>query len=359
MNEIATDQGLGASSRRGLRRLRRHWLIAPVAAALYPLTLIGFHQSVAAAKAGGGVAQALAAAVCLLLSVAMPVVALAIFTALMRIAAPTRAELLARRAALFSVTAPPLFVLTGVMCFVAGVPQADVWILAVFWLGLAAAILLADRSQPVPPPREGVSARLRMAHGVVALVFIVGFLGLHLANHMSALVDVATHAWIMDTLRQYYRATLVEPLLLLCVVFLVGTGGVLAWRWSARPGDAFRAFQLASGVYLAVAITSHAQAVFWFARIHMKIPTDWGFAIGAPAGLIVDPWNIRLLPYYFLAVVCAIGHPFAGARIVALQHGGPRRWADAMVLWGLAFAVLVSTLISLAMSGLRLNFSGA
>lgn len=355
MSYVVADGSLEATSQ---KRLRKHWFVAPVLAAVYPLTLSGFTQAANAAKVSGSLAQGLFAAVFLALSVTVPIVSMWVFGRLLKSSTPTRAEMWARRTALFAVASPPLFVFTGVMTFVAGAPSLDVWILAVFWLALCIAIMTADRRQPVPLPREAVNGNLRVSHGVVALVFIVAFLSLHLANHLSALVSVPTHAAIMDVLRQYYRSAIVEPILFCAVAFLVVSGGVLAWKWSARPGDAFRAFQVGSGVFLAVAIFSHMQAVFWFARIHMKIPTDWGFAIGAPTGIVFDPWNIRLLPYYFLAVVFAIGHPFAGLRIVMLQHGGDRKVAAWLVVGGTVLGLLIATLISLAMGGLRVNFSG-
>ena len=39
-------------------------------------------------------------------------------------------------------------------------------------------------------------------------------------------------------------------------------------------------------------------SVFLFARTYLGIDTGWGFATGAPTGIVKDPWNIRLLPHY-------------------------------------------------------------
>src|SRR5262249_56703135 len=41
-------------------------------------------------------------------------------------------------------------------------------------------------------------------------------------------------------------------------------------------------------------------SVFIFARTYLGIDTGWGFATGAPTGLVKDPWNIRLVPHYCL-----------------------------------------------------------
>jgi hypothetical protein len=343
----------------GQRPLRAGWLLPPVAAALYPLSLVGFHGSVEAIGRGGGPVYWAGAAAGLALAFCVPLLALWVFVQLSRIATPTRAEMLARRVALFAVTSPPLYVLVGVMCFVAGVPGLDAWVLGLLWGSLAIAVKTADRKRLAAGPRPLLSARWRMMHGGVALAFIVLFLSLHFSNHLAALVSTETHGAVMDLFRRFYRAPVVEPLLLCAAIFLICTGLAMAWRWTERPTDAFRAFQIATGVYLSVAVASHLQAVFWFARMHMDIPTDWGFAIGAPTGLIRDAWNIRLLPYYLLAVAGVVAHAFSGLRIVLLGHGAERRLADALVVWGSVFGMALAVLISLAMAGLRVSFTGA
>lgn len=111
--------------------------------------------------------------------------------------------------------------------------------------------------------------------------------------------------------------------------------------------------QIATGVYLLFFLVSHSSAVFVLARTYLGIETDWGFATGAPTGLIFDAWNIRLVP---LGAFCAIAHPFFGARIVMLSHGIRRDTADSIAKLGTAVAGLVASLIILGMCGLRLQF---
>ena len=96
----------------------------------------------------------------------------------------------------------------------------------------------------------------------------------------------------MDVGRKVYRAGLLEPLLVLAFLFQAVSGLYLAWRWSHARQDAFRTFQIASGVFLSVFILGHMNSVFVYARTYLGIPTDWAFATGAPTGLIHDPWNI-------------------------------------------------------------------
>lgn len=114
--------------------------------------------------------------------------------------------------------------------------------------------------------------------------------------------------------------------------------------------------QIATGVYLLFFLVSHSSAVFVLARTYLGIETDWGFATGAPTGLIFDAWNIRLVPLYALGAFCAIAHPFFGARIVMLSHGIRRDTADSIAKLGTAVAGLVASLIILGVCGLRLQF---
>ena len=131
----------------------------------------------------------------------------------------------------------------------------------------------------------------------------------------------------------------------------------LAWRWNARPMDAARTLQVAGGVFLVWAVISHLNAVLYLARVHFGIDTDRGFAIGAPTDMLLDPWNIRLLPYYLGGVFFVVAHAFCGLRIVMLAHQAPRASADRVLAIGIVFAALLATTIILAMCGLRLHFA--
>jgi len=112
----------------------------------------------------------------------------------------------------------------------------------------------------------------------------------------------------------------VEPLLVAVVLFQIGSGVVLLWRRTARASDLFGTLQTAAAAYLAVFLSSHLTAVFVLGRAVMKVDTDFSFASGAPAGLLLDPWNVRLVLHYFLAVCCLFVHVGAGARAVMLPY---------------------------------------
>jgi hypothetical protein len=55
-------------------------------------------------------------------------------------------------------------------------------------------------------------------------------------------------------------------------------------------------------------------SVFVFARLYLRIDSDWAFATGAPSGLVKDAWNIRLVLHYGLAAFFVLSHLAAGGR---------------------------------------------
>ncbi|ANH70386.1 hypothetical protein ABE85_08970 [Mitsuaria sp. 7] len=329
-------------------------LLPPLGAALYPLPLAVFHAHVEAARAGGILDTAIATAS---LSVAflIPLLALLAVARLLRGTPVTTGQLRARRVALLAVSAPACFVVVGVFSYVAGVSDWDRWLLAVFWASMAVYVARGDRARPLAPTAAGtIPGWLPRAHGAAALAFILMFLAWHLGNHLLGLLGDELHRSVMHTLRHVYRSPWVEPVVLGLGAFLVVSGLTLAWRASRRQGDFLRALQLSAGVYLAVALPSHVNSVLYFARSFLRIESDWDFAVGAPTGLIGDPWNIRLVPYYALAVAAVITHAFCGLRMVLVAHGVSDTTGRRLVAAGTGLAVVVATAIMFGMCGLRL-----
>jgi hypothetical protein len=128
--------------------------------------------------------------------------------------------------------------------------------------------------------------------------------------------------------RVVYRSGVGQPLLVAAMLFQIGTGLHLAWRWSAAPQGFHQTYQVATGAYLSLFILGHMNSVFIYARSFLGIPTDWNFAIGAPTGLIHDAWNIRLLPHYALGVFFVLSHIASGLRVVLIAHGMDQGRAD-------------------------------
>lgn len=314
------------------------WL--PLLAALgYPFLLMGFHTLVSQD-------DGLAAALMLLVASAVPLLG-------MWVASRAGLPQGLRRLAYASVVAPTLYVFLGVVQALLGssVPDPLVW--AVLWSLAALLALRGGRaSAPTVQTRPGLG-RWRVAHGISALVLCLYVL-FHLGNHLTGLVGPALHAEVMQVGRTVYRAWFIEPLLVLAFVFQAVSGLYLAWHWSAARQGLLRTFQIATGVYLAVFVLGHMNSVFIYARTFLGIPTDWNFATGAPAGLLLDPWNIRLVPHYTLGVFFVLGHLLAGLRVVLEAHGVAPGRVRGVWYAGLLASALVALAIIAGMLGVRL-----
>lgn len=344
-------------------RERCVWVAAPLAAAFYPLPLVAFHAAESVAKLGSGIvseAAWTAAGLALAAAFSVPGIALVSARKLAKVEAPSEAELRARRIAFLAVATPALYTLVGVILFMLGRPSLDGWILATFWLVLAGTVETASReTRPMPQLKPSRALPIRMAHGIVALGIILVFLAAHLTNHLTGVLGPDVYNCTMSALRHLYRSRLVEPVLLAGFLFQVASGVYLAWRQSARSSDVFQTLQIASGIFLMFFVISHVNAVIILARMSLHIDPNWAFATGGPAGLIVDSWNIRLVPYYTLAVFFVLSHLFAGLRSVVLEHRGHLETADAIVTRGTVAAAIVSVVIMLGMCGLRVHFAWA
>ena len=264
----------------------------------------------------------------------------------------TAAQLKALRLSYIGVIAPTAYVFMGVLLYMAGAPLSDeaAWTLA--WLVLLAWAALPAKADAAAP--VGASSSLRVTHGIASTVVMI-YVAFHLTNHLFGLVSPEYHAKVMAIGRLVYRAPFVEPVLVAFMLFQIATGLRLAWRWSGQQVDGFRVFQVASGVYLSIYILGHMNSVFFFARSFLGIDTGWGFATGAPTGLIHDPWNIRLVPHYWLAVFLVLSHLSSGLRIVLTAHGANQTLVFRLWLAGLVAAAAVATAILSAMCGLRLS----
>jgi hypothetical protein len=124
------------------------------------------------------------------------------------------------------------------------------------------------------------------------------------------------------------------------------TGLRLLWAKVARAGDVYSSIQTATAVYLLVYIPSHLIAVFILGRWFLGVDTTFAWASGAPSGLLLDVWNVRLIPHYSLAVLFVIGHLAVGLRAVLLGHGVGVAVAD-RAAWiicstGLALAIIIA-----------------
>lgn len=319
--------------------------LAPAAAALcYPFLLGAFHAVVGTPPVTPSPLAILGAVVVLAIAFVVPFFGIAM--ALRPSASPG-----ARRLAYVSVAAPTLYVFLGVVQTLVHSPIPDEIVWCVIWLAIAIWSQLARNPIVAAVPAVG---RWRVVHGLSAAIIILYVL-FHIINHLFGLVGPDAHAAVMKIGRVVYRSSVGEPLLVGAMLFQVGTGLYLAWRWSAAPQGFHRTYQVASGAYLSMYILGHMNSVFVYARRFLGIPTDWNFAVGAPTGLIHDAWNIRLLPHYALGVFFVLSHIASGLRVVLIAHGVDRRHADRFWGAGVALSAIVAAAIIAGMCGVRID----
>jgi len=335
-------------------------MLAPsLAALLYPFALEGFNAGVTRIVEGGAGALGLSwlgAAMCLALAFAVPLIAMLAAMSLSGIDRPTAAQLRAKRSALLAIAAPTLFTFLGVVLSMLHDPVPDTWLWVACWAIALTLLLRSDSGAPARVTARLVPVPLRVAHGVSALALVMIFLALHIANHLMFPAGAETYDAVMKVFRHVYRTDILQPVVVALFLFQIGTGLFFAWRLTAAPTDRFRTFQIASGVYLAFYVLGHMDSVFIFSRTYLGIDTGWSFATGAPTGLVKDPWNIRLVPHYWLGAFFVLAHLAAGARAVMMAHGVSKALADRLMVGGAVLAGLVATVIMLGMCGMRVRF---
>jgi len=319
--------------------------LAPAAAAIcYPFLLRAFHAVAGTQAAMPSPLAIVGATLILAVAFAVPFLALAL-------ACRSDADPGARRLAFAGVATPTIYVFLGVVQALIHSPIPDELVWCVLWVAIAIWSQTARNPVAATPSTVG---RWRTVHGITAAVLSV-YVAFHLANHLFGWIGPDAHAAVMKIGRVVYRSAVGEPLLVVAMLFQVGTGLFLAWSWSAAPQSFHRTFQVASGAYLSLYILGHMNSVFIYARTFLGIPTDWNFAIGAPTGLIHDAWNIRLLPHYALGAFFVLSHLASGLRVVLIAHGVDRRAANRLWGAGVAISAGISAAIIAGMCGVRIS----
>lgn len=344
----------------------RLWLVPMLAAICYPLFLrsaYGSMQMYDAAQTGlDRLAAALMCAASLAAVFAVPLTAALWAGRIAGLSLGSPAAVRAYRLAHLAFAAPPLFTAFGVYAIAAGISAGatgiggldfPAWV--ALWLGLGLYCALAGARGPRVESR-GPSRGFVAFHGVLALTVLLLFLVGHLVNHLLALWTPVLHTQAMKRLELVYRAAVIEPALLLCLLLLAATGLTLAWRHTAIRGDAYRRVQTLTGVYLAAFIVSHLTAIFVLARALLHLHTnDWSYISAAPTGMLRDPFDLRLIPHYAMAVWAVVTHVGLGLRGVLRAHDVAGRLADALAKGMSVLGAVASILIMLAVNGLHLG----
>jgi hypothetical protein len=342
------NDALGANS------AARRWLMAApaVAALIYPMLLAGVYRSAhwfSAASGAAAVIGGLAIAASLLVTFAVPALALAVALALAATERPTTGEARARAFAHLAFACAPLFTFLGVMVYLDGFPTGDLVIWPLLWSGVIATVFIGGSNATPAKATAGVPPWLRPMHGAGAAILIAGFVSLHLFNHLTGFWSADTHIAVMHVLRKWYRSGVIEPLVVTLMLFMVISGALLLRARLSRPARFFETLQTMTGAYLAIYILGHMNSVFIYARLSGGTDTDFWFASGGKAGLLGDPWNVRLLPHYALGVWSVITHAGCGLRTVLLSHGVAERTADRVAGWISVLGALVTIPMILAL----------
>ena len=87
----------------------------------------------------------------------------------------------------------------------------------------------------------------------------------------------------------------------------------------------------------------------------MQVDTNWDFAIGAPAGMMGDPWNVRLVPHYSLAVFLLFCHVACGVRMLLLGRRVSALAATRTAVAVIALGGAVALTVTLAMLGVHVG----
>ena len=341
------------------RSTASHLWLAPLAAALcYPLFLrsaYGSMQLLAGAHtAAERFATVLMTAASLLAAYAVPLTAAWCAARIAR--DPTGpGTVRAYRFAHLAFAVPPLFTATGVFTAVLGMGEFDFLVWVALWLGLGLYLALAPL-RPAKTTARPPGRRLVTVHGGLALAVLLLFLVAHLTNHTLALWSPALHERTMKSLEQAYRARLAEPLLVLGMLLLVGTGLRLAWKHTALQGDGYRRLQTLTGFYLAAFILSHLTAILVLARWQQGVNTGtWAYESNAPDGFLGNAWNPRLLFHYSLVVWVVITHVGLGLRGVLRAHGVADRIANLTARSMSVIGAVATLAITLALFGVHLG----
>ena len=149
------------------------------------------------------------------------------------------------------------------------------------------------------------SQRLLRLHRLNAFI-LIAFLVLHLTTHALAILGPSTHAQFLNVIRQIYRASIIEPLLIGLFVSQVVLGALLFLRrYPKKKKSLWSWIQLLSGGYLVVFLLNHIFLGVLMGRSYDGLDTGFHFVA---ATVMVEPLAWFFRPYYVLAVTAICAH---------------------------------------------------
>jgi len=198
----------------------------------------------------------------------------------------------------------------------------------------------------------GISARprhatMRKIHKINA-VFLIVFLMLHLATHLSGIFGISTYNSVQSTLRLIYGNLLVETVVIASIVIQLVVGAILLVRslCRGRPVGFWPWTQVLSGGLFLIFMAQHLYSL-WFARVIFDLNTNFYWPASVMSG---PPFIYYFIPYYFLGVWAVIAHIGVGVRYWVLNAGN-KIAADRVGVGIIVAGAFVSALILPILSG--------
>ncbi|TAK48467.1 MAG: hypothetical protein EPO23_07495 [Xanthobacteraceae bacterium] len=249
--------------------------------------------------------------------------------------------------------APALFTLERVVFagFRSSIDDRYLWVL--IWALLVAAAAIGR--QPQTKRQPAWTRKLQFAHGTSAAIILIVFLVVHLGNNFIGLLGAPVHIDLMESLRIWYRAGVVEVTLVGLFLFQMVSGARLASIRQFAPGDSFRTLQVATGVGLMAFLLAHMIVIFIVARWEFGVDTNWTFATSFKVGILGSLSNSRQVPYYWFALVVTLSHLACGLRVVLLAHGWRVAIVNRLAISIMIGSALFATATVAGMLGLRLG----
>ena len=191
---------------------------------------------------------------------------------------------------------------------------------------------------------------IRKIHFVSGITLTI-FIGLHLANHLASIVGVNRHIEWMNSLRHFYRAPIIEFLLLAAVLMQIYSGIRLFLSKRKTTKIGFEKLHVFSGLYLAAFLVIHVSAVL-AGRFILHLDTNFYF--GA-AGLNSFPVNLFFIPYYGFAILSFFSH------VAAIHNTKMKNSLLGLTVNGQSKAILIlgALVMLLILYGMTNGFMGA
>jgi succinate dehydrogenase/fumarate reductase cytochrome b subunit len=192
--------------------------------------------------------------------------------------------------------------------------------------------------------------RIRKIHFVSGITLTI-FIGLHLANHVASIAGAEQHINWMNALRHFYRAPIIEFLLLAAVLVQMYSGIRLFLSKRKTTKIGFEKLHIFSGLYMAVFLVIHVSAVL-VGRFVLRLDTNYYF--GA-AGLNSFPVNLFFVPYYGFAILSFFGH------VAAIHHNKMKNSIGGLSVNGQSKVILIVgvCVTLLILYGMTNGFTGA